>query len=291
MLRLAYFILRQQYERLRLQHGALLGEDNAHNVHAMRVTTRKIRAALRLFREMLPEPARTTLQEELRWLAAELGRARDSDVFCATLQACRKQLDAQDAAVLDYHLQHLAAARSRVGRIMIEALGSSRCASLFERYAGFVSDQPSPFALNRWSSFRICDGVSVYLDKSLRRIAKRGRRIGKRSPARELHRLRIDVKRYRYLLEYFLPLYKRKLKRPLKATRCLQNLLGEHQDACVAETHIRAAAKAIVSADELVALGRLVELQAQKAARSRKSFPNAWRRFKAVQPSLPLMAR
>ena len=76
---LAYAVLRRQLAVLRdKEPGTRLGED-IEELHDMRVATRRLRAALALFSNVLPVRAQT-FREELGWLAAVLGAVRDLDV-------------------------------------------------------------------------------------------------------------------------------------------------------------------------------------------------------------------
>ena len=64
---------------------------NAESVHQMRVGTRRLRSATRLFGRWISFPA--DLLHELTWLAGELGAARDADVRADTtlprvIEAC-----------------------------------------------------------------------------------------------------------------------------------------------------------------------------------------------------------
>ena len=49
----------------------------------MRVTSRRMRAALSSFRSAVPKEVSRHWSEELGWVASQLGRARDLDVFIA----------------------------------------------------------------------------------------------------------------------------------------------------------------------------------------------------------------
>src|ERR1051326_4428038 len=69
---------------------ARLGADPEH-VYISRVATRRLRAALRLFSDVLPASAQT-LDGELRWMASQMGPVRDLDVQ-------RKRLDATALAL------------------------------------------------------------------------------------------------------------------------------------------------------------------------------------------------
>ena len=76
---LAYAVLRRQLAVLREKEpGTRLGED-PEELHDMRVATRRLRAALSLFADVLPVRAQV-FREELGWLGRLLGAVRDLDV-------------------------------------------------------------------------------------------------------------------------------------------------------------------------------------------------------------------
>src|SRR5207302_9510156 len=77
--------------------GAREGEDPLH-VHQMRVPTRRMRAAWRLFADVLPAEA-GTLNEELKWIAGQLGAARDLDVQVRRLRETAAELGLSEALV------------------------------------------------------------------------------------------------------------------------------------------------------------------------------------------------
>ena len=71
--------LRAQLDELCAQAVVVGAGDDPEAVHKMRVATRRLRAALRVFEDMLP-PSATHLRGELKWLAGVLGAVRDLDV-------------------------------------------------------------------------------------------------------------------------------------------------------------------------------------------------------------------
>src|SRR6478736_5566277 len=55
--------------------------DEPDGVHKMRVATRRLRSALSTFRPLLDREVTDPLRDELKWIAAELGGARDAEVL------------------------------------------------------------------------------------------------------------------------------------------------------------------------------------------------------------------
>ena len=83
---LAFAVLRRQLAVLRAKEpGTRLGED-PEELHDMRVATRRLRAALSLFADVLPVRAQV-FREELGWLGRLLGAVRDLDVQLEGLAA------------------------------------------------------------------------------------------------------------------------------------------------------------------------------------------------------------
>ena len=57
-------------------------------------------------------------------------------------------------------------------------------------------------------------------------------------------------------------------------------MLGEHQDAVVAEQHLRTVLGEVGGAATGFAIGQLVERQRERKRGARAAFPKAWRRLK-----------
>lgn len=124
------------------------------------------------------------------------------------------------------------------------------------------------------------------MPKSRRRVLRAGRKIDADSAPEKLHRLRIRAKRLRYELEFFAAVFA-ELERAAKATKRLQDVLGEHQDACTACERLRDYLRGddsrrfetATSGGNAAALERLLATQEQEAAAARARFAAEWRRF------------
>src|SRR3712207_2014084 len=80
----AFAILRRHFaEMLAHEPGVRLGED-PEDLHDMRVATRRLRAALKLYADALPKRAER-YESDLRWVAGALGEVRDLDVHLELL--------------------------------------------------------------------------------------------------------------------------------------------------------------------------------------------------------------
>lgn len=281
MIVFAYACLRREFDSL-LEHTPQPNELPApENIHQLRIATRRLRTALRLFRHLLPTNA-AALRKELRWFARALGDVRDLDVYAENFRAYLQTLPPEQLQDLGGYELHLRRARAEARSDLGALFGDARYTALLAAFADFLDGAPTPAALRRWRSFEISDGFKKYLRKSAKRVQKLGRKIGREAQAKKLHELRIRTKRLRYELEFFTEVYP-SLGGTAKATKALQEVLGAHQDACTASTRLRRYARSLPARDDgaaaPVALQQLLESQQRKAAEARRAFGSQWRRF------------
>jgi CHAD domain-containing protein len=90
-----------------------------------------------------------------------------------------------------------------------------------------------------------------------------------------LHRLRVRVKRARYSVDAAAGVVGRPARLLQRSLRSLQEVLGDHQDAVVAESWLRAHVPALSPSAALVA-GELVAVQRTEAERLRAEWLQAW---------------
>jgi CHAD domain-containing protein len=244
---------------------------------------------------LLPRGATTRLTKELRWFAQTLGAVRDLDVHTETLREHLQTAGAVASQELGGY--ELALRRDRVGaHEKLHALfASERYHSLMTSIAELLDGAPSPAALRRWGSFTIRAGAAHYLKPSRKRVVKLGRKLGTHSKGEDLHRLRIRAKRLRYALEFFVEPYP-ELARAAKATKALQDVLGQHQDARTARGRVLAYARSVrkrhgADAAGLGAVGAWGSAQHRRAAAARRELAPEWQRFLAAMELPDFKAR
>ena len=217
--------------------AAALGED-PEGVHQMRVGVRRFRAALSLFKGVLPADAIAPLRDELRWLASELGRCRDLDVFQIELLEPLIAHRPFDGALKELRdeVQH---SRANAQASLRSVLAEPRTTRLLLTLGRWVSgrgwrDQP----LSERSA-RIFAPARDEARRLLARRDRRARRLGRRPEERsipELHALRIELKKLRYASEFLASVFPDG-DAPGFAKRLagLQDVLGALNDAATAE--------------------------------------------------------
>jgi len=256
----------------REEAGARAGDIEA--VHQLRVATRRLRAALRLFAPVLPPRVAAHARAELRSLGRAIGAVRDLDVLGAAVMARAARLD----PALRHALGPLGVAihdeRATAHAALGATLDGRRFHRLLDGLAAFA-ESPAPARGDVPLGAIAADLVRPLLRDALRA----GRALGPDAPPAVVHRARIRVKRLRYALETLRGLGGPAVRKTTVRLARLQERLGEHQDAVTHRTWLLAyAERPDVPAPTLVAVGALVQAFDRLAARRRRRLADRWRR-------------
>lgn len=232
--------------------ACVLGRSHEEGVHQIRVAVRRLRSRISLYNGLLPGRQTRLVTEELKWLIGALGPARDWDVFVTEtmVPAIESMPDDPDLAFLR---RHAAMRQERGYRIAQAALRSRRYARLKSRLQAWTEKRPWREASSGKKSAarggaEPGSATSTTLDAPARLFAARvlearhknvllrGARIAEMD-AEERHRLRIQIKKLRYAVEFLESLFSDNAVKPyLAALRQLQDSLGVMNDLAVART-------------------------------------------------------
>lgn len=205
----------------RLNEGLVIRKCKAEALHQARVAMRRLRSALALFKPAIEDVEFQHLRHELRWFTAQLGDARNLDVYL------ERDLDDEEREMLmrkrDLAYDHVADAMNshRFQRLLIDIIGW-----------GAIGSWRSCKAANR----SITTFANVRLDKLWRSISSAGRDIA-HMDERTRHGLRIQAKKIRYATEFLSGVYphvKTTEKRFASAVEKLQEALGKLNDIATA---------------------------------------------------------
>ncbi len=213
-------------------------------VHQARVALRRLRAALRLYRKACALPA--PLLDGLRALAAALGPARDWDVLCEeTLPAMAPY--AADPVAFAEAMRALEAQRQAVRAAMHEALVAARPGAwllAMQRWLRQRGWRQAPELPRAVQTSALVELARRSLRRGQKAIVAGARAFPTLAPVQR-HALRIAIKRQRYAVEFFEPLFLTCRRTPYLAALCrLQDSLGRCNDAHVGAGLLRDAGSA-----------------------------------------------
>jgi CHAD domain-containing protein len=250
--------------------GVRLGDD-PENVHQARIATRRLRSSVRTFHALLEPEWAKSLRDELRSLGRQLGEVRDTEVLLDRLRGRAERLrpDDQDAAkrVLNQLLERWDTARGALQN----TLRSREYSELLDRLVDAVHEP----ALLPEADGPAADVLPPLMRKPWKKLSEAVEGLEDDPPDGALHEVRIRAKHCRYAAETITPAVGKQARSFARAMKDLQDVLGEHQDAVVAEQWLRdVAAKA--DGPETFIAGELASLERLDIERTREAWPNVW---------------
>jgi CHAD domain-containing protein len=204
----------------RLNEDVVLRNRAGDALHQARVALRRLRSAFSFFRPAIADEQFLGMREELRWFTGQLGEARNLDVYL------QRELAPEE-------IEATTKRREEAYDQVIEAMNSAKLRLLLVDLTGWASVGPwrgekpanrpiRSFATKRlnklWSTIEPARAMLAQMDEESR------------------HRLRIQVKKMRYAVEFFNEVYpssKRK-KWFVRSVEELQESLGNLNDLATA---------------------------------------------------------
>lgn len=213
-------IVQSCLRHFRLNEPLIAADMNALALHQARVSLRRLRSALTLFRPVVGDDRLEPLRGELRGFTDKLGDARNLDVLLAVKPADGTEPDP--------------AVRKRLRRSRKEAYLKVQAALADPRLPRLILDLVAWSETGAWRESALAlEPVRRFAGERLERSWKRVRRDGKQIRllgAEDRHLLRIRIKRLRYAAEFFAGLAPKarraRQKAFVRAAQELQELLG-----------------------------------------------------------------
>jgi CHAD domain-containing protein len=205
-------------------------------LHQMRVALRRQRSVLSIFSPLFATES-TSVAGELRWLAQQIGLARDWDVFVTeTLPAVLGAFPHRRGMLaLRHQCDELRGRHASLGRCAVQ---SKRYTKMMLKLGAWITAEPES-RLAGSPTHGLANGsceksLQEFAEKLLTRrhdkLKKYGRKL-KHSSSKELHELRIAVKKQRYAVEFFAGLYADEAPRHYSQLLTkLQDILGTMND-------------------------------------------------------------
>ena len=255
--------------------------DEFDSVHQMRVASRRLRATLRTYRQVIPRTDSEHLAGELKWLGRVLGEARDDEVLSEHLQDSLRPTPPEllIGPVLAHVQGFYAPRRAAAHTALVEALDSPRYHRLLaelDRVAagparGPLADGPAGQVLP----------AAVYRGFRQARRRMRKARHTPAGPARDtaLHQARKSARRTRYAAEAASPAAGQQARKFAKQMKRVQSAIGAHHDAVLARRAARdLGVGAHLAGENAFSYGLLHERELHRAERLDARARRTWRR-------------
>ena len=207
----------------------VLATGDPEAVHQSRVALRRLRAAFSLFGKAVADSETPALRAGFKAAASALAPARDRHVLLKSLAPASETQPPAATAALLAHLGQACDAATAEAQVYLESEAFQRLLVQFalwlERGAWRehgAADDPLPSA------------VETFLTRRQRKL-RRHARAADTGDDEQLHAMRIEIKKLRYAIAFFAPLYadakeRRQLRAQEKLLGGLQDVLGELHD-------------------------------------------------------------
>ena len=236
---MANAIIAAHIPMMRQNEAGVISDIDTEFLHDYRIALRKIRSVVSLFAGVYDSKQTIDLKSEFSALMAPTGKLRDLDVYLLTRDEYYALLPTDLHPGLERMFDLFAAQRAEAQSSLAKRLQSTsyrvqvkRLGKLFSKGtkldAGPKADAPAhDFACN-------------LIWKRYRKICKIASGITEETPDEEVHNLRIQCKKLRYLMEMFAPVFpKQAIKELIRPLKQLQDNLGLFNDYCVQQESLR----------------------------------------------------
>jgi len=281
-------VLRYHFERMLLHEPGTRQGADIEALHDMRVATRRMRSAFRLFRPAYTPKATRRFREELPQIAGALGVVRDLDVALEKLDHYAGEHPDADLGPLRTQWQDR---REAARAALIAELDGKRFARFVKHFDRFLSTPGAGVALDAPAAGPTPNQIrhtAPLLIAAHYAQVRAYEPVVPGAPIATLHALRIEFKRLRYTLEFFEEVLGPEARRVIKAIKRMQDHLGDLHDADVAVIELSALLDAHEAAysgtpayarPDLTGIYDYLAAQLQARQHLLDSFPEAWADF------------
>ena len=273
-------VMRFHLARMIAREAGVRSGHDLEDVHAMRVATRRQRAAWRVFGAAFRPKRTRRYRTGLRDVAARLGAVRDLDVLLEAADAYREDLPVTEQRAMEPLLADWRTHRDDARVLLIRELDSDDYRRWLDDYRDFVRTEGAlVLAVGPTQPHRIRDTTASRIWTAYEGV--RGYEATLRwADVETLHELRIAGKWLRYSLEFVREALGDDSAPLIAKVTALQDHLGLLNDADVAASMARTFLvehAGELSGIESAAIGRYLVSREREIARLRRSVGPTWR--------------
>ena len=219
------FIQLKKYELIALE------AKDSEGVHQMRVSLRRMRSLLCLYKSILPKKKSNILSEEIHYIGLKLDFARDLDVYIEE-HFSKKELSSIEKLMYELALKHKKQEYKKVQKL----LKSQRLGNLHSLIYDWIEIKDLKYSISNKKQKRFQENIIPFaieiMDKFQDKVILKGANIDELDDE-ALHKLRILCKKLRYATDFFVSLFSTKLLLFRNHLKKLQDILGILHDQSV----------------------------------------------------------
>ncbi|MFH1046574.1 MAG: CHAD domain-containing protein [Candidatus Omnitrophota bacterium] len=219
-------ILPRHLKRFLKERKDVLRSSGIEPVHRMRVASRRLRAALSVFKSILPVKKAKVWRREISKISRALGRARQLDVQIKFLKAAKERFKKDSRVVhTEAIIKSLKKKRRKAQKRIDIVLADFEIKKRLPGLKACLNGLSSSAQMRLRDAFNVPRGAIIL--RQLDKLLEFTPYVSRPQSITELHCLRIAAKKLRYTLEIFWPWYGVRFDEYIRASRDIQDLLGD----------------------------------------------------------------
>ena len=238
--------LRSRLDALLKNEKRTRAENDIEALHDMRVASRRLREALRIYADLYSQKKLRQGMRDVRRVTRALGLVREVDVNVEQLKSWQVQLGQAYAIPIEYSLAMEQSRQRRLRKKMFARLDDLDLEKLQADIARLLQhphrpghpkqDEPEGELAVSYVSF-----ARYFIEAGLGPIHTRVKAVSSRPTLLNYHRLRIQIKKFRYSMELLSRAFdSHRAIRIIKQLKSLQDELGALHDCSVLHSTVRA---------------------------------------------------
>ncbi len=223
----------------RRNEQGVIDDIDVEYLHDYRIALRKIRSVISLFKGVYSDKQTEKLKQRFSDLMAPTGRLRDLDVYLLEREFFFDLLPESLHGGLERMFEMFAAERGQALQKLSKHLKSKGYEAEITKLI-HLFDTPKKLHAGPEADAPAHDFASALIWKRYRKICKIAAGIDDQTEDEEVHELRIQCKKLRYLMEFFAPAFpKDDFKSLIKPLKKLQDNLGLFNDYSVQQESLK----------------------------------------------------
>jgi CHAD domain-containing protein len=204
-------------------------------LHDYRVAVRRTRSIIKQLKGVFEANETAYFLKLFRAIGKRSNELRDKDVALLREEQYRALLPPSLRQALPPFFRDIAASRKPLHRRLCGYLSSNAYHASLQEWENFLREQTIGESETAPNALRSTRSVALEsIKKAWKKVLRHGRQISAETTDAELHALRIDCKKLRYLLEFFAPMFDGETITPvIRQVKALQENLGDVVDFAV----------------------------------------------------------
>lgn len=276
-------ILRNLISTIRQNEQGIIKDVDTEFLHDFRVAVRRARSLFSQVKSVFPQEVTDRAKWDFATLGKMTNKLRDLDVYLLKRARYMDMLPKDLRPGIESVFRRLEIERKEEQKKLSRYLASASYKKTIIFWDDFLENRNSEEIISSNSAVPVIETAKRSIFKKYRKVVKLGRLINDQTPDLDIHSLRIECKKLRYLLEFFSSLFTGKeITLMINHLKKLQNNLGDFNDLYVQQENLRKFLETDGHKNknlETMAVGGLIASLYKKQQKVRNQFSEKFKKF------------